>query len=308
MSTFHDVDSAIKQLEKSGAALLEVDAAAVQRIRKLADFLIQVTTENPDGALATLHLFKREAQPVELAVYHAILCAVAASYQDTEAEALHSLVCAALTANIAFWKLQERLNRHSGPISEELREAIRQHPMKSVTLLEENGVQDPLWLRIVAQHHERADGSGYPAGRSGDQVEPHALLLHLAESYCASITARGYRKAMKQKDYQHGTEALHKLHKMSKRVAPQLLPVLIKSVGVYPPGTWVQLVNKEIAIVVLREEDSTKPRVASFCKPEVPPFAYPIVRDTSEEKYLVAGIAEPPRRRTRIHMSTLWEN
>lgn len=307
MTTFHDVDSAIRQLERCGVLLHEKAADAEQKTRRLADFLLQVTDRNPDAALATLHLFKREARPVELSVYHAILCAVAASFQGTEPEVTRTLICAALTANVTFWKLQEKLNRHGGALSDELRTAIREHPMKSVALLQENGVKDAFWLRIVGQHHERADGSGYPAGVSGDQVESLALLLHLAEAYCASITARGYRKAMKQKDYQHGTAALHKLHKVSKQVAPQLLPVLIRSVGVYPPGTWVELVNKEIAIVILRESDTTKPRVASFCKPEVPPFAYPIIRDTSEERYSVAGIAEAPEKRTRIHMSTLWE-
>ncbi len=51
---------------------------------------------------------------------------------------------------------------------------------------------------IVLQHHERIDGSGYPAGLRGEEIGIGARIVHVAEAYVAMVVDRPYRKAMKQ--------------------------------------------------------------------------------------------------------------
>jgi PAS domain S-box-containing protein/putative nucleotidyltransferase with HDIG domain len=48
----------------------------------------------------------------------------------------------------------------------------------------------------IAQHHERLDGSGYPAGLSGDQLLPEARVLAIADVVEAMISHRPYRPAL----------------------------------------------------------------------------------------------------------------
>jgi HD-GYP domain-containing protein (c-di-GMP phosphodiesterase class II) len=50
--------------------------------------------------------------------------------------------------------------------------------------------------RVVAQHHERYDGQGYPAGLLGDDASPLAQVLAVADAYEAMTAARPHRPAL----------------------------------------------------------------------------------------------------------------
>ena len=55
---------------------------------------------------------------------------------------------------------------------------------------------DAVWLaQAIAEHHERLDGTGYPAGLRGGQMSSLSRLLAVCDVYAASCTARPYRKA-----------------------------------------------------------------------------------------------------------------
>jgi hypothetical protein len=73
-------------------------------------------------------------------------------------------VKAALTMNLAIVVLQGRLAASDTRLTEAQRDSLRAHPQAAVNALAAAGIEDPLWLEAIAQHHERADGSGYPAG------------------------------------------------------------------------------------------------------------------------------------------------
>ena len=51
---------------------------------------------------------------------------------------------------------------------------------------------------IVLQHHERIDGSGYPAGLRGDEICIESRIVHAADAYVAMMRDRPYHQAMKQ--------------------------------------------------------------------------------------------------------------
>ncbi len=51
-------------------------------------------------------------------------------------------------------------------------------------------------LPIVHQHHERFDGKGYPQGLKGDEINPGARILAVADSFDAMTSTRAYRSAM----------------------------------------------------------------------------------------------------------------
>lgn len=81
-----------------------------------------------------------------------------------------------------------------GPLTRTEVERIRLHPLVGALLV------PPLAaLRValpsVLYHHERWDGSGYPYGRSGDEIPAEARLLALADAYDAMTSARPYRAA-----------------------------------------------------------------------------------------------------------------
>lgn len=79
--------------------------------------------------------------------------------------------------------------------------------------------------KIIVQHHERYDGSGYPHQLQGDQIAIEASILMISDSYDAMTTDRPYRKALTKE------EAISELEKYSGiQFHPMLTQCFVKSV------------------------------------------------------------------------------
>jgi len=72
---------------------------------------------------------------------------------------------------------------------------IKQHPQVGRELLGAIHFRQPV-AEIVAQHHERQDGSGYPAGLRGDEILPEARVLAVADVVEAMASHRPYRPSL----------------------------------------------------------------------------------------------------------------
>ena len=72
---------------------------------------------------------------------------------------------------------------------------VKEHASAAYDILAPIDFEGPV-AEIVAQHHERLDGSGYPRGLAGDEVLPGARVLAVADVVEAMITHRPYRAAL----------------------------------------------------------------------------------------------------------------
>jgi HD-GYP domain-containing protein (c-di-GMP phosphodiesterase class II) len=73
-------------------------------------------------------------------------------------------------------------------------EAVRRHPADGARLLQ--GVSPPTGVRrVVAEHHERWDGRGYPAGLRGEEIDFNARVVAVADAFDAMTSERPYRPA-----------------------------------------------------------------------------------------------------------------
>jgi DNA-binding CsgD family transcriptional regulator len=82
-----------------------------------------------------------------------------------------------------------------GPLRAEEWEPVRLHPYHTGRILARSPVLAPLGL-IACRHHERMDGSGYPAGVGGSQLDAAACLLAAADAFHALGEARPHRAAL----------------------------------------------------------------------------------------------------------------
>ncbi len=81
-----------------------------------------------------------------------------------------------------------------GPLTEEEFGIIRSHPQKGVEILQPLKQFESLRPAIL-HHHERYNGSGYPAGLAGDAIPMSARIISVADAYDAIISDRPYRGA-----------------------------------------------------------------------------------------------------------------
>jgi HD-GYP domain-containing protein (c-di-GMP phosphodiesterase class II) len=82
-----------------------------------------------------------------------------------------------------------------GPLSAEQWERVRLHPYLTERVLRRCTLLSP-FADAAARHHERADGSGYHRGTSGDQLDLGARLLAAADAYHARTEDRPHRPAL----------------------------------------------------------------------------------------------------------------
>ena len=82
-----------------------------------------------------------------------------------------------------------------GPLDDAEFAEIRKHPEAGERLLRELGGFSPGVRRLVLDHHERLDGSGYPRGRRGDELDVETRILAVCDVYDALVSDRVYRGA-----------------------------------------------------------------------------------------------------------------
>jgi hypothetical protein len=192
---------------------------------------------------------------------------------------VRSLAAAALTMNLAIVDLQARMAEQSEPPDSVQLAQIRAHPARAVALLRAAGVEDEEWLAAVAQHHERTDGSGYPDGLGA--VHETAQLLRAADVFSAKISPRALRPSMAPQ------VAAREL--FQAEAGGPLAMAVIKAVGIYPPGDWVQLRNGDVGIVTRRARDGTAAVVAALRNAQGRALPQPLVCDTGQAAQAIAA-------------------
>lgn len=89
----------------------------------------------------------------------------------------------------------EQILRKAGPLNDEEWQIMREHPTLGAKILQPIESLKEL-VPIVQCHHERWNGSGYPAGLKGIQIPLEARLIAVIDSFHAIISERPYKKAM----------------------------------------------------------------------------------------------------------------
>ena len=136
-------------------------------------------------------------------------------------------------------------------------EEMHKHPVDGAKLLLETVPSNPLSAIAAFEHHIRFDQGGYPRRIFGGPVNPASIMVSIADVYDALRSKRAYHEDMApEKTY----EEMMKLS--GKEFDPKLLANFFKVIGIYPPGTLVELDDGSIAIVLKESAiDMNRPQV-----------------------------------------------
>ena len=122
-----------------------------------------------------------------------------------------------------------------GNLTSEERQEIERHPIESQRILEHIPFHDDLseLLTIIGQHHERLDGSGYPAGLKGDEILIQSQIIAIVDIYDAITQERHYKPATPQaRALKILAEEAHE-GKLNKNLVDQDLQESLKNRGIY---------------------------------------------------------------------------
>lgn len=256
---------------------------------KDADAAISVMIRADASKYATAHVLNA-----------AIICELVAKRLGWSTGERQTTLAAALTMNVGMLDLQTRLVNQREPLTAQQRSEIKLHPTQGRDLLIAAGVVDPLWLQTVLEHHESSGGKGYP--QKLQTVSKMAELLHIVDVFCAKVSPRMYRKAMAPN--QAAKELFLAEGQCGK--GSQIPAIIIKEIGIYPPGCFVKLENGETAIVVRRGESANAPSVFSLSSGQGIPYVEPLRRDTARKDFFITGLVPREKIMTRIDAVKIW--
>ena len=208
------------------------------RVQALADQLQHAYSLDSDAAIASIQVCHTGRYSTRRLVHGAILGELLQRESGADAAQTRSLMCAALTMNITMLDLQDLLYAQATRPTGQQMEQVMGHPEAGARRLAELGVTDTHWLAIVAQHHETIDGMGYPQALRGSDISHAAQVLSIADRYGAMATGRAYRPAALP-----NTVLRQVFMDKGKNVDAALAGLLVKAVGLYPPGSLVGLAN-----------------------------------------------------------------
>ena len=220
-----------------------------------------------------------------------LICEQAAPLLGWAPAWIDSLGRAALTMNVAMTRLQDDLAATQLPPTDAMRATISAHAAEGARLLQAAGLEDPLCLAVVRGHHDDSTGGLPLADLAPDRAL--AQLLRRVDIFCAKISRRANRAPMSP--VQAAREAC---------LGPDGKPdeiggALLRAVGLYPPGSFVELASGEVGIVVARGRRANLPFVASLVSASGHALGEPPLRDTLDRRHAVRAAVPPDQVRVR---------
>lgn len=268
-------------------------------IHTLATSTVELVSLDPDIGI---YMAVRQDQARHLrygyshSVYSALISILMAKRMGWSAEQVLQLTLAALTMNASIAELQSQMAFQDYPVLDRQRAQIQQHPNASAALLEQAGITDTGWLNAVRQHHEQVDGAGYPLGAT--EVDQAAQVLRMADIFMARISPRTSRTAMSVQ------EAARQMFRDDK--GGPMSRAVIKELGLYPPGDFVQLASGEMGVVMRRGAESRTPLVAAVTDTQGRSTTTTLQRDTADPDFAITGPATERSLLSRVPPERLY--
>ncbi len=236
----------------------------------------------------TLHLMNGKNEFEDI-YFHSLNVAVIAMMigraKGYSAKQLKELSFAALFHDMGKIKIPTAILRKQVPLTEPETNYLKLHTKYGLDLANQIEGFPESAKTVIAQHHELRDGSGYPEGQKGDEIDELAQIVIVANAFdnlCHTPIASEQKIPY---------TALSHLYKNCKHLyKEENLNILIKFMGVFPPGTVVQLSNNMVGLVIsVNASNLLFPNVLVY-DPSVPRTQAPIIELASKDLRIVNAI------------------
>lgn len=232
------VDSIFDQVTNGGAL-------DVVKVKKSVDPMIDSIARNPDACIWLARMKQQDTYTYQHSVGASIWAVALGRQLGLPKPDLRSLAIGGLLFDIGKLQVNPELLGAERLLTEEEFSELRSHVSLGVKMINDSGLMNRDVLDMVAHHHERHDGSGYPGGLSGDTIPVYARIAAIVDCYDAITSHRSYARGIPP------ALAIKKLYEWRDiDFQAELIEEFIQAVGIYPAGTLVELSSGEVAVVV----------------------------------------------------------
>jgi len=207
-----------------------------------------IATQVSGNASATMWLTNLGSKDEQLSTHAVNVCVLALAFGmhlGLDRDRLECIGLGALLHDVGKVNLPAELLSRAGPLNPEEWDAVRRHPTDGYEAARSAGDIGDEVLDIIRMHHERVDGTGYPAGLAGEAVPLHARIVGIANAYDSLTSDRPYRGA------RPADEVLQQFYnEAGGSFGAKLVQEFIRCVGIFPVGSLVELDNGALGVVV----------------------------------------------------------
>lgn len=273
-----EIVTALPMLVKAQGLLAEV-ARDVQnnlnpdldRLRSVVSEMVLSVIRNPDALLWLLRLKQTDQYSYDHSLDVAAHVMIFGRALGLGEDAVTALGMAGILQDVGKLRLPARLLHKTGALSPREYEIFKTHVDFSLHIVSRCPQATPLMLEIIGRHHERCDGSGYPARLKGEELGVMAEIAGICDVYCAMTRARPYGSAASA---QVALDAIRA--QRGTRFSNSMVDQFVQCIGLYPVGTLVELNTGEVGVVIAQNRiRRLKPRVMILLGPDKKPNAYP---------------------------------
>jgi HD-GYP domain-containing protein (c-di-GMP phosphodiesterase class II) len=258
------VDDVYRALREARLAIDDDAAIDVARLDGLVGEMAAGVQRNPDALLWLTRLKRTDQYAYDHAVNVSVHGMVFARFVGLSANQVRQLGLAGLLQDIGKVQIDYEVLSKPGPLDEREFEHVKAHVSNTLKLLQAHEGFDAEVLGIIAAHHERFDGTGYPRGLAGMKIPLAAEMAGIVDTYCAMTRERVYREAVSS---QRAMETLNQLRNTLFRET--LIDQFLQCIGLYPIGTLVELNSGEVGVVIQQNQvRRLQPRVLVLLAPD----------------------------------------
>jgi HD-GYP domain-containing protein (c-di-GMP phosphodiesterase class II) len=248
----------IAELDKVFDAYLEKKDISLRSIDVIANGVLAAVREQKGRIIGFILGGKVEGHSLaKSSINTAILSARIAIALKLTLQRILQVISASLLHDIGMLKLPKNILERDGELSAGELQLIQAHPLASYRIIcKELGFPNDMGIAAY-QHHERWDGSGYPGRLAGANIDLRARIVAVADAFEAMIGEKPRRTSME------GSQAIKALYADNgRRFDPEVIKAFIRTMGIYPAGSFVKLSNNAICRVLSVEANSPlRPKV-----------------------------------------------
>jgi len=206
---------------------------------------VNSVVRNPTALKLVMELQRSDNYSYDHALATSVWCAQFGRQLGLDKKAIAELALGGLLLDIGKIRIPDTLLTKTGGLSTEEIILLRSHVDHAVQMLAVNENIPHNVVRMIATHHERADGSGYPLGLQNKDIPIFGRIAGIVDSFDAMTSKRPFIINVFSPH-----EAISNLYELRGTLfQADLVEQFIQTVGLYPTGSLVELNTGEVGIV-----------------------------------------------------------
>jgi len=217
----------------------------ISKFKNSTKQMVESVVRNPDAILWLSRLKRNDDYMYQHSVRCSVLAVAFGRQLGLSTRKLNNLALGAALMDIGKLKLPKTLLNRPGRLCEDEFDMIRDHVRLSIEMIGESGKDSKDVIELVATHHERVNGKGYPNQLKGNDIPLFGRIAAIVDCYDAISSNRAYAKAISPAD---AVRKLYEWRDIDFHAA--LVEVFIQALGIYPAGSLVELSTGEVGVVM----------------------------------------------------------